>query len=54
MAISKSGRVTSIHREMRTEISSDKPQEDVISVSLSPAKQNKHYRLIDQPNLVLS
>ena len=51
MAISKLGRVTFIHREMRIEISSDKPQEDVIYV---PAQQHEHDTLIDQPSQAIA
>lgn len=47
MDISKLGRVTFIHREMRIEISSDKPQEEVIYV---PAQQHKHDQLNSSDN----
>jgi hypothetical protein len=48
MVISKLGRVTFIHREMRIEINSDNTLKDAIYV---PAQQHKHDTLIDQPNL---
>jgi hypothetical protein len=49
MAISKSGRVTFIYREMRIEMISHRRMSP-----LSPAKQHKHDTLIDQPDVALS